>query len=300
MAGDQTPTWQSPSEGAQVGDEITWKAPLLAPTIVGFALAVPVCVAVVAVGFAGMSETIPAGSLRNLLGFTAAFGGVLGLLEGMGKRGTLRRVMATELEPTVSPNWAAVADGYRPSMRTVLWAVVLVGYLAVTGRWAFVVFFAALRLGSLVGAVAPWIMEVDGWQRRTGRVILTARHKGGKRGYTATIPADQVDAIVGGEFGEHDREWLVGLLASLHFGGRFDEAAALGDHLYARWREPSDAYNTACSLARAGDHDLAVEYLGEALRGGFGRKEMVKDTDLAPLLPRPDVIEIFKATKPQP
>ncbi len=82
----------------------------------------------------------------------------------------------------------------------------------------------------------------------------------------------------------------VAVQTAAHQAGRHDTAAAIGHALLGPGglRSPVLAYNTACSLARAGRPDDAVRTLSDALRLGFSDLELLAgDDDLAALHDHP-------------
>ncbi len=89
-----------------------------------------------------------------------------------------------------------------------------------------------------------------------------------------------------------DAPVAVAVQTAAHQDGEYATAAALGWHLVARegaaLRSPVLAYNTACSLARAGRPDDAVHALSIALQLGFTDLELLAgDEDLAILHDHP-------------
>ncbi|HJL15119.1 MAG TPA: hypothetical protein RMH99_05655 [Sandaracinaceae bacterium LLY-WYZ-13_1] len=56
---------------------------------------------------------------------------------------------------------------------------------------------------------------------------------------------------------------------ALFHAARFDAAAELGAALHARFAHPEDAYNTACSHARAGRPEEGLRWLERAVDGGY-------------------------------
>ena len=74
--------------------------------------------------------------------------------------------------------------------------------------------------------------------------------------------------------------------AGLHQAGRYREAIDYGTAVYAGHTARGDlvAYNIACSLARLGENDQALDWLTTAFREGFADAATVdSDDDLAPL-----------------
>ena len=67
-------------------------------------------------------------------------------------------------------------------------------------------------------------------------------------------------------------EAAAGIQTHLHYGERFDHAAAVGEIVYARQLggRAQTAFDIACSLARAGDAEGSLTWLGRAVDDGFG------------------------------
>ena len=69
---------------------------------------------------------------------------------------------------------------------------------------------------------------------------------------------------------------------ALFGAARFDEAAELGAALFERFQDPEDAYNTACSHARAGRALDGLSWLERALDAGYDDVDHLEgDDDLA-------------------
>lgn len=70
--------------------------------------------------------------------------------------------------------------------------------------------------------------------------------------------------------------------ASLFRAGRFDAAAELGRTLWERFGSPEDAYNAACSHARAGRPGESMAWLERAIDSGYTDADhLERDPDLA-------------------
>jgi Zn-dependent protease len=70
--------------------------------------------------------------------------------------------------------------------------------------------------------------------------------------------------------------------AALFFAGRHDAAAALAERLHERFGHPEDAYNAACSHARAGRAAEALSWLERAVDAGYDDlAHLEADEDLA-------------------
>ena len=77
---------------------------------------------------------------------------------------------------------------------------------------------------------------------------------------------------------------LLALENGAYDAGAFAEAARFAALRFRRHRDPVAAYNAACCLARAGDPDGALQWLGRAIGAGFDDLEQLDgDPDLAPL-----------------
>ena len=68
---------------------------------------------------------------------------------------------------------------------------------------------------------------------------------------------------------EPGRRGLAALQAALHGAGRFPESALAGARRFAESPAPLVAYDVACSWARAGRADQALDWLGRAVELGF-------------------------------
>lgn len=122
--------------------------------------------------------------------------------------------------------------------------------------------------------------EQDGRQARGLAAVVLAAH--GRH--------DEVASLVDG--GVVDAPVAVAVQLAAHRAGQFATAAAIGWPLGARpgapLQSPVLAYNTACSLARAGRVDDAVAALSQALRNGFADvARLVADPDLEALHAHP-------------
>ncbi|MGE0785124.1 MAG: site-2 protease family protein [Sandaracinaceae bacterium] len=80
----------------------------------------------------------------------------------------------------------------------------------------------------------------------------------------------------------HDRELAAMIDAALFADGRFDQAAHLAALLFERFGQPTDAYNTACSHARAGRPEEGLAWLERAIDAGYtDAAQLDADDDLA-------------------
>lgn len=87
---------------------------------------------------------------------------------------------------------------------------------------------------------------------------------------------EAVDAVEG--------DWDAGAFVDAAFfhGTHFDEAAELGGLLFERFGKAEDAYNTACSHARAGRPAEGLRWLGRAVDAGYvDLTHLEEDEDLA-------------------
>lgn len=81
--------------------------------------------------------------------------------------------------------------------------------------------------------------------------------------------------------------------AAVFHAGDFDAAATMGEALFERFGESNDAYNTACSLARAGRPDDAVRWIERAIDAGYDDLEHLEsDEDLAAARAHPGYPEL--------
>lgn len=79
----------------------------------------------------------------------------------------------------------------------------------------------------------------------------------------------------------------------LHRGGAYEEAIRVGERTFGLTASGIIAFNTACSLARAGREDEAVTWLGRALDGGWRDQDQLEgDPDLDTVRPRPEMQEL--------
>ncbi len=175
------------------------------------------------------------------------------------------------------------------------------------------------RVRALAGEVGAWAALSTG--DRAGAARLLAAQPAGiepsghlRALLTETVPAEQVNATVDAWL---DRRYVpartyvdllaeaglvdtvvdrllasradgaeaarMGMQHALFLGGRFDEAARLGEAMVRNGtREPIVAYNTACAHARAGRVDAALSALGVAADLGFTDVGLLeRDPDLA-------------------
>jgi hypothetical protein len=262
----------------------------------------PLTAAVGVAGFWLAVGSLPLAALTSVATYSFLGGAVVGAT-------TSRRKRVRNLDGF--PPSPFVAARLRVALRTSVFEIVL-GALAMALLFGVLVrssvpavamvLTGSAGLGLVLSRALWWMPAAIRMERRTRCQILRIGMPGFglmKQAIALSASRPAVEAAVSrGDFGTEGSDWARTLQRSFHLGGRYDEAAALGDHLYARSGDPADAYNTARSLARSGDHDLAAEYLVASLRGGHGRKGLIYERDLRPLLPRPDVIEAFKATKP--
>lgn len=81
---------------------------------------------------------------------------------------------------------------------------------------------------------------------------------------------------------------LARLQEVLHGGGRHEQAAGVGERAFALRAQPVVAFNTACSLARAGRPDDAVAWLERAVTAGWDdAAQLDTDGDLAAVRDHP-------------
>jgi Zn-dependent protease len=102
----------------------------------------------------------------------------------------------------------------------------------------------------------------------------------------ALVARGVVPEVVDRLFADGREEALTGantLALALHIGGRFQEAARIGERVFhdGRVLPALVAYNVACSLARAGSSDKALTWLEKAVDMGFQDVETIDgDTDV--------------------
>jgi len=81
--------------------------------------------------------------------------------------------------------------------------------------------------------------------------------------------------------------------AAVFHAEAFEQAAALGEALFERFGESNDAYNTACSLTRAGRPDEALRWIERAIDAGYDDlAHLETDEDLADARARPGYPEL--------
>jgi len=104
--------------------------------------------------------------------------------------------------------------------------------------------------------------------------------------WARTVLGD-ADAVV--EELDDDEADLGSLLdAAVFHAEHFEQAAALGEALFERFGDSNDAYNTACSLSRAGRPDEALRWLERAIDAGYVDLDHLEaDEDLATARARP-------------
>jgi tetratricopeptide (TPR) repeat protein len=78
------------------------------------------------------------------------------------------------------------------------------------------------------------------------------------------------------------------LAQRLFYDGEFEFCARVSAHLFGRSKKPEAAYNVACALARRGDAEGALDWIGRAVEAGYRNTgQLVADEDLASLRGRP-------------
>jgi hypothetical protein len=262
----------------------------------------PLMAAVGVVGFWLAVGSLPLGALTTVVTYSFVVGVAVGAMTSRRKR--VKNIDSFPPSPFVA---ARLSVALRSSVLEIILGVlvmaVVFGALVRSSVPAVaMVVMGSAGLGHVLCRALSWMPAAIRAERRTKCQILRMDIPGTgpmKQAIALSAARPAVEAAVSrGDFGTEGSDWARTLQRSLHVGGWYDEAAALGDQLYARSGDPADAYNTARSVARSGDHDLAAEYLVASLRGGHCRDGLIDERDLRPLLPRPDVIEAFKATKP--
>ncbi|MGK2929925.1 MAG: hypothetical protein ACSLFO_10155, partial [Acidimicrobiales bacterium] len=75
------------------------------------------------------------------------------------------------------------------------------------------------------------------------------------------------------------------LQTHLHYGERYDHAAAVGEIVYSgAAARAQTAFDVACSWSRAGDADRALEWVRRAIADGFAAPRLLDgEPDLAPV-----------------
>jgi len=109
-----------------------------------------------------------------------------------------------------------------------------------------------------------------------------------KRLVAAIIATDRYDSAAriasSDEGGGLSLSALEQLEEAAYRAGHFAAAAGLGGILFDREGEPLRAFNVACSTARTGNVEAALEWLERARKAGFDRLELLdRDTDLDPV-----------------
>jgi len=111
-----------------------------------------------------------------------------------------------------------------------------------------------------------------------------------------TEAADLVDAQDGRTSGPGSGislEALARLDDAAYQAGAFAEAARFQIHLFHRASRPTDAFNAACSLTRAGDVEPALDWLTTAVDAGFDDLDQLdQDSDLEQLHGNPRFIKL--------
>lgn len=138
--------------------------------------------------------------------------------------------------------------------------------------------------------VRGWVARSRDREARGLAAVVLAAH--GHHDEVRTLLAAEQDEQERGSEPVVDAPVAVAVQTAAHQDGQYATAAALGWDLVARegasLRSPVLAYNTACSLARAGRPDDAVHALSIALRLGFADLELLAgDEDLASLHDHP-------------
>lgn len=137
-------------------------------------------------------------------------------------------------------------------------------------------------------------LEVDAGRSDEALDRLVAAYRDDRPGLAAAAVADGVaragldrmlvDRLLGP--GGPGPEAVARLAVHLHEAGRYDEAVAAGRRAFdsGAGGEGRVAYNLACSLARAGQEEAALDWLERAATGGFADLALVDgDPDLDPL-----------------
>jgi stage IV sporulation protein FB len=86
-----------------------------------------------------------------------------------------------------------------------------------------------------------------------------------------------------------------GIQTHLHYGERFEHAAAVGEIVYARQvgARAQTAFDVACSLARSGETERALIWIGRAIDDGFVAAAVVDgEPDLDPVRTHPGWPEV--------
>ena len=149
------------------------------------------------------------------------------------------------------------------------------------------------------GPVGPFVGPTVAVAAGEGIGSLVAAYLANPGGPTNLVPAmvaadsgkvlDLARSLAGA--GASGLEAADSLQTHLHYGERFEHAAAVGEVVHAA--RPSQraqtAFDTACSWSRAGDLDRAITWLDRALDAGFGAASLLDgQPDLAPLRTHPE------------
>ena len=162
---------------------------------------------------------------------------------------------------------------------------------------------ARRTLARSTGAVGPFVRPTVDLACGDGIDGLVAAYAANPSGPSNLVPAT-VAADAGAvvhlaralvDAGAAGVEAASGIQTHLHYGERFEHAAAVGEVVYARQvtGRAQTAFDVACSLARAGDVDRALTWVGRALDDGFGAAGLVDgETDLAAVRAHPGWPEV--------
>ena len=115
----------------------------------------------------------------------------------------------------------------------------------------------------------------------------------------AAVAADHGHAVVLAQRligeGTAGREAAGSIQTHLHYGERFDHAAAVGEVVYASGggARAQVAFDTACSWSRAGDPERGLRWVERAIADGFAAPRLVDgEPDLAAVRSHPAWAEI--------
>lgn len=212
------------------------------------------------------------------------------------------------LEQVIVQARAALANGQYEQAAAMARAVhAAAGDAALARQAAELVAWAALALGDVAAARAalrdapapidPFlegaVHEADGDLERAAAVLSAAREHGDARPELAALlvktlldrqrfeQAAQVATDLAGQVPDDELREVAG--QSLQ-GGAAARAAAVWMALFAREREPRDAWDAARALARAGQREAAIQALARAVDAGEGEPDRARaDPDLAAL-----------------